>query len=683
VIGDFTGWQVDESYQMNRYDNGVDSTLWWLTISGLSAGVHTFQYLLDTGLRVADPYARQILVEGDDDSIPAAIYPDLTPYPDGLTHGHVATFDLGETPYVWQHGDNWIRPPRTELVIYELLMRDFVEPHDFRTLTDSLDYLQELGVNAIELMPVSEFGGNSGWGYNTEYHFALDKYYGPPATFKAMVDSAHGRGMAVIIDMVFNHVTGGSPLVQLYWEPDSGHASYRSPWINAEDNFENPEPGNWGSDFNHESIHTQYYVDRVTRFWLTEYQVDGFRFDFTKGMSNTFHGSNDWWGSIYDAARIAILKRMADEVWAVDSSAYVILEHLSDNVEEQELAGYGMLLWGNMNYNFNEATMGYHEDGKSDLSWGYYGSRGWNDPHLVTYMESHDEERIMFKNLAYGNAGAGYTVRNSNSALARVQAIIAFFFTIPGPKMIWQFGELGYDQSIDDPCRLCEKPAGWQHLDDNNRRRLRDTWDALLRLRSEYEVFRSAATIVSQSVRASMKRIKLSHATMDAVIVGNFDVATGSISPEFHHPGTWYDFFGGDSINVTDVSVPIEITPGDFHIFTDRRIFTPDSGLVISRDHDSGILPNRIVLHPAYPNPFNSLTRISFDLPRPDQVSLVIFNLRGAAVTHLDQRRWPTGHHILQWNGRSDSGRQLASGIYLARLTTSTTSRAIKLVLLK
>ncbi|MCH8328496.1 MAG: hypothetical protein IID15_08265, partial [Candidatus Marinimicrobia bacterium] len=340
LIGSFNDWLVDPQFQMNRYDSGADSTMWWITLDGLTPGTeYAYQYLLDGGQRFADPYSAKVLDPDHDGAITSGTYPNLMPYPVNLTDGIVTSFVASPTLYEWQNSGSYIRPPREELVIYELLMRDFTTAHDYSSIIDSLDYLANLGINAIELLPNNEFPGNLGWGYNTSFHFALDKNYGPPETFKALVDSAHGRGIAVIMDMVLNHINEASPLVRLYFDADSGRPSALNPWLNPADNFENPEPGSWGPDMDHTSIHTQYYVDRVTRFWLTEYQVDGFRFDFTKGWSNTAHplGADDW-GSLYDQDRINILKRMADAMWAVDSTAYVILEHLAVNSEELELA---------------------------------------------------------------------------------------------------------------------------------------------------------------------------------------------------------------------------------------------------------------------------------------------------------------------------------------------------------
>ena len=242
---------------------------------------------------------------------------------------------------------------KSKLVIYELLIRDFLANHDFKTpFIDTLSYLDDLGVNAIELMPVCEFEGNLSWGYNPSFYFAPDKYYGPKNDMKAFVDSCHARGIAVIMDIVLNHCFGQSPFVQLYldhYDTDQIFMKIPNPWFNAS----SPNPVyKWGADFNHTSSSTQELVDRINAYWLTEYNVDGFRFDFSKGFTNT---PGD--GFSYDASRIAILKRMANKIWSVKPSAYVILEHFTADAEEQELANYGMMVWGNNNYNYSEAAM--------------------------------------------------------------------------------------------------------------------------------------------------------------------------------------------------------------------------------------------------------------------------------------------------------------------------------------
>ena len=666
LIGDFNDWMVDDAYYMKRYAPTPDSTVWWITLDNLTPGQeYAFQYLVDGKIRIGDPYTEKVLDPWNDPFIPSVTYPNLKPYPAGKTAEPVSVFQTAQTPFTWVYSDTFSRPPQDQLIVYELLVRDFIERHDYQTLIDTLNYLQELGVNAIELMPFNEFEGNSSWGYNPSFHFAPDKYYGTEEALKSFIDECHRRGMAVIMDIVLNHAYGQSPLVRLYWNEQLGRPAANSPWFNEV----SPNPVfSFGFDFNHESIHTKAYVDRVNLYWLNEYKIDGYRFDFTKGFTNT-PGE----GSAYDPARIAILKRMADVIWDHDSTAYVILEHFTANSEEKELAEYrrGMLIWGNLNYNYNEATMGYHDGGKSDFSWGYFGKRGWSKAHLVTYMESHDEERLMFKNLMYGNSSGSYNVKDFETALNRNKMAAAFFFTLPGPKMIWQFGELGYDISIDDPCRVCEKPILWEYYFDVNRHRLYRTYQALLKLRRENPVFRDPATVVFQDLGSPVggKVITLAHPTMNVSIVGNFGVVPLSVNGRFAHTGTWYDYFSGDSIDVTATNQSVSMQPGEFHIYTDVRLDPPDGDLLLAIGDVPSGLPQRFALLQNYPNPFNPATTLAFELPQAAEMQLRIYDLQGRLVKTVAAGRYEAGRHSAVWDGTDDAGAVVSSGVYFYRLT--------------
>ncbi|MCB0535881.1 MAG: hypothetical protein KDD14_27005, partial [Saprospiraceae bacterium] len=168
-----------------------------------------------------------------------------------------SVFKWGSPDFNWQIED-FQAPPREELVVYELLLRDFLARHDYQTLKDTLDYLQRLGINAIELMPVSEFEGNISWGYNPSFHMALDKYYGTPEAFKSLIDECHRRGIAVILDVVYNHAFSQSPLARLDWDAAAFRPSPTNPWLNVEATH----PFNVGYDFNHESPDTRRYIDR-------------------------------------------------------------------------------------------------------------------------------------------------------------------------------------------------------------------------------------------------------------------------------------------------------------------------------------------------------------------------------------------------------------------------------------
>ncbi|NOZ03051.1 MAG: alpha-amylase, partial [FCB group bacterium] len=233
VLGDFNDWYIDTTYYMYRYQPEADSTLWWLTISGLSPGTeYAFQYLVDGNLRIADPYTDKILDPWNDPGIEAETYPDLKPYPEELTREIVSVLQTAQQPFTWVYSDTFRRPDQKELVIYELLVRDFIKRHDYQTLIDTLDYLERLGINAIELMPINEFEGNSSWGYNPSFYFAPDKYYGTKHALKLFIDECHRRGIAVIMDIVLNHTYGQSPLVRLYWDSANNRPSVENPWYN-------------------------------------------------------------------------------------------------------------------------------------------------------------------------------------------------------------------------------------------------------------------------------------------------------------------------------------------------------------------------------------------------------------------------------------------------------------------
>ena len=671
VMGDFNNWLPDPGYFMNRDSTAPDTIRWWLTLSDLTPQQeYAFQYFIDDEIRIADPYTEKILDPWNDQYITSATYPDLKPYPTGKTEHAVSILQTARETYEWQIED-FQRPPAKDLIIYELLVRDFVAAHDFKTLIDTLDYLQNLGINAIELMPINEFEGNESWGYNPSFYFAVDKYYGPADDFKRFVDACHERGIAVIIDMVLNHSYNQSPFVRLYNEGDYGKPLPENPWYNVE----SPNPVySWGSDFDHESPVTKKLIDRINQFWLTEYKVDGFRFDFTKGFTNK---PGD--GGAFDGTRINILKRMADKIWEVSADAYVILEHFADNTEEKILSDYGMLLWGNSNFNYNEATMGYHDGGKSDFSWGYFKSRGWDKAGLVTYMESHDEERLMYKNLQYGNVSGDYSIKNLYTALNRIKLAAAFFLTLPGPKMIWQFGEIGYDYSIDYNGRVGNKPIRWDYLQDNDRRNLYKTFAWLLKMRRENEAFRSEFSSVNLNVSGAGKRINISHGTLNATIIGNFGVTTLSIAPNFQHTGNWYDYFSGDTLVVTSTNELITLEPGRFHIYTNKKLETPDEDVLSDIEESISILPQEFALLQNYPNPFNPTTTINYKLAALSQVDLSIYNLLGQKVATLVSAKQAPGNYEVRWDATG-----MSSGVYIYRLSTEQGfSETRKLVLLR
>ncbi|MFH1195144.1 MAG: alpha-amylase family glycosyl hydrolase [bacterium] len=674
VIGDFNGWGYEQDYLMKMTP---DSARFWLQIDGLTPGQeYAFQYLVDGTIRIADPYTEKILDPWNDQYISASTYPNLKAYPAGQTSDAVSILQTVQQPYQWQI-ENFIRPKNTDLVIYELLLRDFLTAHDFETLTDTLNYLDSLGVTAIELMPISEFEGNNSWGYNPSFYFAVDKYYGPAGDLKIFIDECHKRGIAVILDIVLNHSYGQSPLVRLYSSGNYGPPTAENPWYNVT----SPNPVySWGNDFNHTSPQTKAFVKRVFEYWVTQFKFDGFRLDFTKGFTNT---PGDGWA--HDNARIAILEEYADYLWSIDSTLYMILEHFTANTEEKILAEYGMMIWGNITGEYGNASI----SATSNLIGASYTSGAWNKPHKVAYMESHDEERLMYKNLTQGNFSGDYNIRQLNIALQRVKLCAAFFLTIPGPKMLWQFGELGYDFSINYPSgtsddRTTPKPIRWDYLNNINRKNLYGVIRELNNLRTKYDIFETEDFTFDLSKFA--KRINLDSDTMNVTIVGNFGVYERTLdNPNFQYAGTWYDYFSNDSINVINPNEAITLQAGEFHIYTDVKLPAPDPYLLvgINGDHFDPEIPAGYKLEQNYPNPFNPSTVISYQLPVISKIELKIYDVLGREIKTLVDTEQLPGYYSIEWNGKDNSGNQAASGIYFYRLTSGGFSITQKLMLMR
>jgi glycosidase len=559
VTGDFNNWLPDNNFQMKK-----DGDYFWLKISNLiPQKEYIFQYLIDGSLKVADPYTDKVSDPYDDKFISSSVYPNLIAYPDGKASDRASVLQTAQIPYSWKT-TSYSVPQTSKLSIYELLIRDFTTDKTYKAVQAKLDYLKRLGINTIEFMPFSEFEGNNSWGYNPNFCFAPDKAYGTKNDLKSLIDECHKQGFIVIQDIVLNHSYNSSPLVKMYWNDALSRPSADNPWFNQT----SPNPVySWGSDFNHESQATKDFVDRVTKYWMTEYKVDGFRFDFTKGFTNT-PGE----GSAYDAARIAILKRMANKIWEVNPKAIVILEHFTANAEEKELAEYGngMLVWGNATGSFDNAAMGITDSGKSDFSWASWQQRGFGKPGLVAYMESHDEERQMYRTLTGGSSFGSYDTKIPETALKRSQLATAFFLSLTGPKMIWQFGELGYDISIDQNGRVGEKPVLWNYLDDPQRLKLFDVYSAMLRLRSQFDVFTSGTEILS--VNSSVKNIQLSLTDHNINVIGNFGLALQAVTIKFQHTGIWYEFFSGDQLDVTDINTSVLMSAGEYRLYSDKKL---------------------------------------------------------------------------------------------------------------
>ena len=653
ALGEFNNFQTTTSGFMNKTPDGKQ---WWVQLNDLTPGQeYAYQYLVDGTLRVADPYTEKVLDPSNVRFIPAVTYPGLR-YPAGQT-GIMATLQTNQPAYQWQV-NNFVRPAKTNLVVYELHLRDFIARHDYATLRDTLGYLQRLGVNCIELMPVNEFEGNDSWGYNPSFHLALDKYYGTKNSFKAFIDEAHRRGMAVVLDVVLNHAFGQNPMYQMY--SDGGGATADSPWFNRVATH----PYNVGNDFNHESAFTKAYSKNVMDYWVNEYRVDGYRFDLSKGFTQVNTGNNvGTWGN-YDQSRINIWMDYYNHMQATRAGTYVILEHFADNSEETVLANAGMMLWGNRHGAYGAGAAGAFRS--ANFSNVYAPQLGWQQPGLMAYMESHDEERNMVDALTTGqNDGANYDIRNLNTALARMEMNAAFFFTIPGPKMIWEFGELGYDVGINTNGRTGAKPIRWNYYNEVSRRKLHTVYTNLTALKQQLAF--AAGTFTTRS-SSQGKVLQISHSSLNVTVVGNYGVTPINVTPNFQRTGRWYNYLTGDSINVANTADLLTLVPGAYAVYLDRPLRR------VALASKQAAAANVFQLTAA-PNPAAVSTTLRYELPAAAPVQIIVSNLLGQNVLTLPSVIKPRGTNSLELPVQT-----LKPGIYLVRLQAANLQQSLRLV---
>ncbi|MFD2521840.1 alpha-amylase family glycosyl hydrolase [Emticicia soli] len=549
LVGEFNNWQVLADYEMQKEADGETFSI---IIEYLEPKrEYAYQFLIDKKIAVADPYTEKILDPQFDSQISENTYPNLRKYPAGNPFkGSVSVLQTAQVPYEWQCR-HFIAPAKEELVIYELLIRDFVESRKYRDIVSFIPYFKKLGINAIELLPVQEFTANDSWGYNPTFYFAADKAYGTKDDLKYLIDKCHENGIAVILDVVFNHADKKFSYYKAYKEHKSSDGEH--PFFNEKATH----PYSVFFDFNHESIYTQTFFDDVCSFWLNEYKIDGFRFDLTKGFTQVQSYPDVLKWSSYDASRVKLLKRLYDKIRQYNQNCYLILEHLAANDEETELADYGFLLWGHLNHQFRNLLKGKNDS----ISWLSHKTRGWQHPHLIGYMESHDEERLIYD--------AKQKLKDVSIALARARAAAVLFFAYPGPKMFWQFGEFGYDISIDYNSRTGIKPIKWDYLKDTERQALFEVYAQMIHLRKNIVAFREGEFIeVSESL---VKKININHRELCVRIMANFNLKEVEVKSNLE-AGEWYDFFNETTWHISEKNKRIKLKAGEYYLFTSTRV---------------------------------------------------------------------------------------------------------------
>ena len=380
---------------------------------------------LAKGARAGDRY--KFKLDGED-----YLYPDPASryQPDG-PHGSSQVVD--PTRFKWTDGD-WKGVTAAGQVLYELHVGTFTRAGTFRSTIDGLAHLRDVGVTCIEMMPVPEFAGTFGWGYDGVDQYAPFHHYGTPDDLRALIDAAHGMGLGVILDLVYNHMGPDGNYMRAF----------------ADEYFNKEHMTDWGEALNFDGDHDgpcrEYFVQNAVH-WVTEYHFDGFRFDATQAIMDQ--------SPEHVLAEIDRTCRAA----AGGRSLYLINENEPQNtqlVRRREAGGYGMD--ANWNDDFHHAAlaalsghneayyMDYNGSAQELLSaakWGYLyqgqrykwqkrrrGTAAMDLPPtaFVHFLQNHDQ---------IANSGRGFRVHMISSP-GQFKAMTAFMLLMPQTPLLFQ-----------------------------------------------------------------------------------------------------------------------------------------------------------------------------------------------------------------------------------------------------
>jgi len=530
LIGSFSDWQ---ELPMKKGDDGF-----FRAQVSLEDGRYEYKFKVqslswflksDEWVTITDPYATDVL--------------------DDETQNGIVSIKDGERivdTYIWQHDPHPL-PNNHELIIYEMHVGDFSggedDPHErgkFVHVIEKLDYLCELGVNAIEFMPVNEFPGEYGWGFSPRHFFAVESNYGSSADFKRLVDECHCRGIRVLIDGVYNHANASTPLTQI----DHDYWFYHSP-RDAENS--------WGPEFNYEhydenldTYPSRRFTGDVVRFWVREYHIDGIRYDAVRQMAN------------YDFMHW--MTQLTQETSA-DKPFINIAEHIPDTPDITNVDGPMDSCWHDYFYH----TL---QDHLCDETFDLKALEKAIDPtrrgylgvvNVVNYLSNHDHDRLM--------AALGNREIFGETAFRRMRLGMAILFTSIGIPMIWMGEEFGeYKGKTMEQAKL-----DWSLLKNEKNSNHLDYCKGLIRLRKEFPALRTTQIDFFHE-NAEMKILAYNRWNDEGsrvVVVVNFSnqyVADYKI-PEFPQDGTWHEWTQDYDVEVSDRTLTTDLSEYEAKVF--------------------------------------------------------------------------------------------------------------------
>ncbi len=523
LMGSWNNWK---RAPMKKSDEGI-----WRTNIALEDGDYEYKFEVISKsyfaagqtMAVADPMSMEYTLDSHENSIL-----------------RIRDGKRSKTTYQWLHDEKPL-PPNAELIIYEMHVGDFRggqgdthdKPGTFATLIEKLDYLADLGINAIELMPINEFPGNHSWGYAQRSIYAVENSYGTPDELCQLVDECHARGIRVIHDAVYNHMETEAPLTKIdysYWfyEQNMDEASLHfGPKFNYEHFDENMQ--RWPA---------RDHVMNAMKMWISTFHMDGIRFDCTRAIR------------YYE-----LLRWFSDEAHKTEGFKpfYTIAEHIPQDGTIAAVDGPVDAAWHDNFYRqLNATLLGTRYEGRDPfltdevLRVMDVRQDGFGGPlNTIHYLTNHDQERTMY---LLGTAGGVF----DDAAFRRAKLGATLLMTAPGIPMIWMGEELGQptDKSIDP------RPLQWDLLKNERNQDLFNHYKKLTHLRKSNpalysDSFEPVLNLPGREILGYKRwtndgNVVVTVANLTHYYAGPFEIQNAGLED-----GTWHEMIFGYDVQVT------------------------------------------------------------------------------------------------------------------------------------
>lgn len=632
--------------------------IWWIELD-LPLGTYEYEYILPNGNSIIDPLSRRI--SNNKTRI------DIGP-------GGISTAD----DFQWEAND-YIRPEMDTLVIYELQIDDFASIGNgqgkFDNVIQKLDHLKEIGINAIEILPVFDFPGTHSWGYDPILLSAVESNYGTPEDFKRLVDEAHKKGIAIILDIVWNHIRSASPIWEV--QPDYN----LNPYIKIHTQLNpNEAEGSWGMlDLDHFNEKTIEYINKVNKIWVEEYKIDGFRFDamYMIGwdMQQQQYGIPAWSNALSQShpTIYQIAEHLPSNPWLIDNTNLSSGWH--DSFHDVLLRdAHGQY---NSTLTYMRQVIGLHEYSNSENS---YSSL----TNAVKYMISHDEQSIIQEMTVFNN----YSLEEAQK---RDQFYASILFTSRGIPMLFQGQEFGLQTGWTDSNnnndyeeKLQYRPMDWSVLESESGQEHMAHYSKLAKLRKKNPAFSKG--IFYDLWRYENDKVLVygykdeseENNNDQVVIVANFSTSEKLIQDvPFLSSGTWYNILEpGNNIIIENMSLP------EYSIARKTAIiFTNQNWSLETKE--SKLIPKKASLITSYPNPFNGQIRINYSTNFSSIGEISIFDISGRMVFSINDIHFNQGDNFFNWNGESQTGYFLPTGLYIVSVKDAEKLNNHKILYLK